>query len=122
MDDPRIYFAAERTLLAWIRTSITMIALGFIVARFGIFLDMVHAGDPTHGARQHLSIIIGIGLIVVGMVINIMSLVQFSSFKKTLTKDQMPQSYNSAIAIFASLAMTATCLLLIVYLLKSQGG
>ena len=30
--DPRVFFAAERTLLAWIRTGLTIIALGFVVA------------------------------------------------------------------------------------------
>src|SRR5271156_3896829 len=36
--DPRIYFAAERTLLAWVRTGLTMMGFGFVVARFGFFL------------------------------------------------------------------------------------
>lgn len=38
IDDPRVYFAAERTLLAWIRTGVALIGLGFLVARFGLFL------------------------------------------------------------------------------------
>ena len=33
--DPRIYFAAERTLLAWVRTGLAMMGFGFVVARFG---------------------------------------------------------------------------------------
>jgi putative membrane protein len=36
--DPRIYMAAERTFLAWIRTGIAFMAFGFVVARFGLFL------------------------------------------------------------------------------------
>ena len=36
--DPRVYFAAERTQLAWLRTGIAVIGLGFLVARFGVFL------------------------------------------------------------------------------------
>jgi len=36
--DPRVYLAAERTLLAWIRTGIAFIGLGFLVAKFGLFL------------------------------------------------------------------------------------
>ena len=38
MDDPRVYFAAERTLLAWVRTGLAMMEFGFVVARFGLFL------------------------------------------------------------------------------------
>jgi hypothetical protein len=36
--DPRIYFAAERTYLAWIRTGLGLMGFGFVVARFGLFL------------------------------------------------------------------------------------
>ncbi len=38
IDDPRVYLAAERTLLAWIRTGVALIGLGFLVAKFGLFL------------------------------------------------------------------------------------
>jgi len=45
------YLAAERTLLAWIRTGLALMGLGFVVARFGLFLQEFqvaqHAG-PAH--------------------------------------------------------------------------
>jgi uncharacterized membrane protein YidH (DUF202 family) len=41
--DPRVYFAAERTLLAWVRTGIAIMAFGFVVARFGLFLRLLRA-------------------------------------------------------------------------------
>ena len=36
--DPRVFFAAERTFLAWIRTGLALMGFGFVVARFGLFL------------------------------------------------------------------------------------
>ncbi|MDD2341293.1 MAG: DUF202 domain-containing protein [Tolumonas sp.] len=30
--DLRVFFAAERTLLAWLRTGLTIITLGFVIA------------------------------------------------------------------------------------------
>ena len=36
--DPRVRLAAERTMLAWIRTGLAMMGFGFVVARFGLFL------------------------------------------------------------------------------------
>jgi putative membrane protein len=41
MSDPGVFFVAERTLLASIRTSITLMGLGFVVARFGLFLNLL---------------------------------------------------------------------------------
>ena len=47
--DPRVYFAAERTTLAWIRTGIAMMGFGFVVARFGLFLHEMAAMRSGNG-------------------------------------------------------------------------
>ena len=44
--DPRVYFAAERTFLAWIRTGLALMGFGFVVARFGIFLREIRSTLP----------------------------------------------------------------------------
>lgn len=40
-NDPRVLFAPDRTLLAWNRTSILLMVFGFLVERFGLFLQLV---------------------------------------------------------------------------------
>jgi putative membrane protein len=45
-DDPRVRFAAERTLLAWVRTGLSLMGFGFVVARFGLFLRELAAVRP----------------------------------------------------------------------------
>ena len=50
--DPRVYFAAERTLLAWIRTGLTVVGLGFVVARFGLFLRMLRGDSDAHAGKR----------------------------------------------------------------------
>jgi putative membrane protein len=68
MSDPRIFFAAERTLLAWLRTGLTVIALGFVVARFGLFLNLLarQAFSPEPSPRSiMLSNLVGILLVVI---------------------------------------------------------
>ena len=46
LSDPRVFFAAERTLLAWVRTGLTIMAFGFVVARFGLFLRLLATQQP----------------------------------------------------------------------------
>jgi putative membrane protein len=65
------YLAAERTLLAWIRTGLAMMGFGFVVARFGLFLQELRFAQNS-AATQHtgLSLWFGTALIVVGVGVN----------------------------------------------------
>lgn len=58
--DPRTYFAAERTFLAWIRTGLGLMGVGFAVARFGLFLRQMSA--ETAVALASLLAVVGIGM------------------------------------------------------------
>ncbi|HET9869812.1 MAG TPA: DUF202 domain-containing protein, partial [bacterium] len=51
-NDPRIYWAKERTFLAWLRTGLALMGFGFVVARFGLFLRMVRLNEPLPAAAQ----------------------------------------------------------------------
>ena len=66
--DPRVYFAAERTFLAWLRTGITVMAFGFVVARFGLFLRLLRAQGGEQAAGTGLSPYIGAVLVVLGVI------------------------------------------------------
>ena len=57
MNDPRIYFAAERTFLAWTRTGITLLAFGLVVVRFGLIQEWMEK-DAVHTTNVH-SLVVG---------------------------------------------------------------
>jgi putative membrane protein len=65
------YLAAERTLLAWIRTGLVLMGFGFVVARFGFFLQQLHISEHTLAESYDLSPWFSTVLIAVGVVVNI---------------------------------------------------
>ena len=75
--DPRVYFAAERTLLAWIRTGLGLMGVGFAVSRFGLFLRQLHlTGSELTPHTSGLSVWSGIALVVLGILVNIGAITQ----------------------------------------------
>jgi putative membrane protein len=84
MPDPRDFLAAERTLLAWIRTGIALMGFGFVVARFGLFLrELAHLGG--HGEMQHFdSAVVGIGVVAAGVAVNIWASLRHRSMMQKL--------------------------------------
>src|SRR5262245_14810458 len=90
--DPRVFFAAERTLLAWVRTGLALIGMGFVVARFGLFLRVVRhdAPDVSHPAAPW----VGIGLAVLGAVATAVAARQHQRFYRTLGPADLPPGYR----------------------------
>jgi putative membrane protein len=74
----REHLANERTLLAWIRTAIALMGLGFVVARFGLFLREISAigGHPLESGPAY-SGRIGIALVAAGVVAVAVSTIRF---------------------------------------------
>jgi putative membrane protein len=68
------YLAAERTVLAWIRTGLALMGFGFVVARFGLFLQELRTDQHSLAAPSYeLSLWFGTALIAAGVVVNVLS-------------------------------------------------
>ena len=93
MSDPRVFFAAERTLLAWVRTGVTVIALGFVVARFGLFLTLLTASAPSsrRSVYSHWhSNALGIALVILGSALLFAALRNHQVYIRSLPHEDVP--------------------------------
>lgn len=105
--DPRVPMAAERTLLAWIRTGLAMMGFGFVVARFGLFLRELEGLRRTETAHHaSLSLWIGTVLIVLGVLVNLLSAYQHTCVLKQLKRGEAPplSSWSMGVVVAALLA------------------
>jgi putative membrane protein len=119
MHDPRVFFAAERTLLAWVRTGLTIMAFGFVVARFGLFLRLLSMQQPdTAGHAEHYAIsnIVGIALVLVGAACMVLGAVQHWSYVSTLPPADVPRSHDALYPIALAGFLTVAGLVLAAYL------
>ena len=122
--DPRVFFAAERTLLAWLRTGLTVIGLGFVVARFGLFLRLITLQSPVGaGTHEHaaISAILGVLFVAAGATAILVATVQHRRFVLTLPQSDLPRSYNRGFAVVLSTVVGVLGVLLAAYLLVSEG-
>jgi len=119
MSDPRVFFAAERTLLAWVRSGLTMMAFGFVVARFGLFLGLLPASSQTAGAAPHfnwISSTLGIALVVLGAAVILGALFNHRLYVRTLPSEDIPQVVMPWLTSFLSVALACIGILLAAYL------
>ncbi len=116
--DPRIFFAAERTLLAWLRTGLTIIGLGFIISRFGLFIQLLVLEPQltTPHANAMISTLLGICFVLVGSILIAIAGIQHKRFVRTLSEEQLPNTYVNKLAYILAMFIASLGIILAIYL------
>jgi len=118
-DDARTRFAAERTLLAWIRTGLALMGFGFVVARFGLFLrEIAVAAHENVPHSTGFSLWFGTALVLVGVLVSVLAALEHRRFLGHLQRGEgnIPPRYSLGIVIAWTLALVG--LAMVLYLLR----
>lgn len=119
LHDPRVFFAAERTLLAWTRTSLTLMAFGFVVERFGLFLSTL-LPQYSETLQRGLSFWIGLSFILLGAFASVVAVVQYRRVLRTLQPEEIPADYMTFVAPWTNLLVAALGVALSAYLFRGS--
>jgi putative membrane protein len=112
-----VRLAAERTLLAWLRTGLALMGFGFVVARFGLFLQEL-AGVRQTAPTQHtgLSLWSGMALVAFGVVLNLLAAAQYLQFLRRLERGEPDHASHWPLGFFVALLMAVLGIGMTVYL------
>jgi putative membrane protein len=117
--------ANERTFLAWIRTSIGIMAFGFVVEKFALFVRQIsyflgkaglpeaHNLSPSHG----YSSVFGIFLVGLGAMMGVLSFVRYKKVERQIDEDTYQPSF--ILDILLTISILAIGIFLVIYLIHS---
>ncbi|MDA8101129.1 MAG: DUF202 domain-containing protein [Nitrospiraceae bacterium] len=115
----RVHLANERTFLAWIRTSISIMAFGFVVEKFSLFVRQFTAflGKQAAPPPPGYSAIFGIILVALGALIGVLAYFRYKTVERQIRTDTFMPS--KLLSVLLALSVVVIGLFLVLYLIHT---
>lgn len=123
----RVHMANERTFLAWVRTSIAIMAFGFVVEKFAIFVKQVSyylgrnvqgvmPAQPTPSSPGYSSVF-GIFLVAMGALMGLLAFIRYKKVERQIDQDTYHPSF--ILDVLLAISVIAIGIFLVIYLVHS---
>jgi putative membrane protein len=111
------YLANERTFLAWIRTCVAVISLGFVIARFGVWLrELATQINPKAEVRStSFSLFVGLAMMALGSSLTILAAWRYRAINRAIDRGEFQADRGLVIIVTISVALLGA--VMIAYLL-----
>jgi uncharacterized membrane protein YidH (DUF202 family) len=115
----RVHLANERTFLAWIRTSVAIMAFGFVVEKFSLFVKQMayYLGKETAPPPRGYSSMIGVVLVGLGVVMGVLAFIRYKKVERQIDDDSYQPS--AILSVLLVLSIIAVGFFLILYIIHS---
>ena len=122
----RVHMANERTFLAWVRTSIGIMAFGFVVEKFALFLKQVTyflgKSEPLAGkppvVSQGYSAILGVFIVALGALMGLLAFIRYKKTERQIDEDTFQPSI--LLDVLLTIAILSVGVFLIFVLIHSM--
>lgn len=116
------YLANERTFLAWIRTSIAIIGVGFVLARFGVWLRefSVQRHPQTQVHRLGISLLTGVAMMIIGGSLSVLAAWRYHVVNRDIERGKVSADRGLVIFVTAVIALLSAAMIAFALLTAEQ--
>jgi putative membrane protein len=109
------YLANERTFLAWVRTSIAIISLGFVIAKFGVWLRELatRLAPQAPIPRTGMSLPMGVAMMALGGVLAVLAAWHYHLVNRAIERGEVRANRGLIVTVTVGVALLA--LMMIAY-------